>query len=93
MRRYLLTCCFVIIVALVNVALLARSSHVRSVQHPVSPHITEDDPRWNCETMGDHVCGTVNVETYREGTHTFVRVWDEHGRLVFGPSYVEGFER
>lgn len=22
------------------------------------PRITEDDPRWNCATMGDHQCGS-----------------------------------
>jgi len=20
-------------------------------------HITEDDPRWDCRTMGNHICG------------------------------------
>jgi hypothetical protein len=26
---------------------------------PHSAHrITEDDPRWDCRTMGNHVCGT-----------------------------------
>ena len=23
----------------------------------VGVHITEDDPRWNCHTMGNHKCG------------------------------------
>lgn len=96
MKRTLLT---IAVLTLAYVAISALSvHHFASVQHHVSSHsshvrIAEDDPRWNCETMGDHVCGSVNVETYREGSHTFVRVWDEHNRLVFGPSYVEGFER
>lgn len=24
---------------------------------PSQPHITEDDPRWDCQTMGNRVCG------------------------------------
>lgn len=30
------------------------------VSHPVtrSATITEDDPRWDCHTMGNRVCGT-----------------------------------
>jgi hypothetical protein len=26
----------------------------------VRPIITEDDPRWNCETMGNLICGSDN---------------------------------
>ncbi|WP_263729976.1 hypothetical protein [Cellulomonas sp. SG140] len=26
-----------------------------------SPRIEEDDPRWDCRTMGNHVCGPVQV--------------------------------
>lgn len=53
----------------------------------------EDDPCWNCETMGNKVCGEVNVEIYREGAHQWVRIWDTHNRLVFGPVWIEGVER
>lgn len=27
-------------------------------------HITEDDPRWNCETMGNQTCGRVSNALY-----------------------------
>lgn len=26
-------------------------------QHPTGPVVSEDDPRWDCRTMGDHACG------------------------------------
>lgn len=59
---------------------------------PTRTHVSEDDPSFDCETMGNHVCGRVNVETYPSGNETFVRVWDERGRLVLGPLPLERFE-
>lgn len=55
--------------------------------------VQEDEPNWNCETMGNKVCGSVNVEVYPEGEDQFIRIWDEHNRLVFGPVLLEGVER
>lgn len=35
---------------------------VASEGHPASGVITEDDPRWDCATMGNRVCGTSPVD-------------------------------
>ncbi len=37
--------------------------------------ITEDDPRWDCTTMGDQVCGPTNATGAWPGRY-------EHGNLV-----------
>ncbi|AER48977.1 hypothetical protein SEA_DONNY_65 [Mycobacterium phage Donny] len=39
----------------------------------VQTTISEDDPAWDCRTMGNRVCGP---ETATPGC------WDEHGKLV-----------
>ena len=31
--------------------------------------ITEDDPRWDCRTMGDHVCGPHNSNAVAPGVY------------------------
>lgn len=35
-----------------------RAHAATTVLTAPSPRITEDDPRWNCATMGNRVCGT-----------------------------------
>lgn len=39
-----------------TVALLLITLVVLSVAHQPD-RITEDDPRWNCRTMGNRICG------------------------------------
>lgn len=64
-----------------------------SLYHPKAdlpqPHCVEDEACWDCETMGNGVCGAVNVETWTDGSGSWVRVWDERGRLVFGPVLID----
>jgi len=38
-----------LVIAAVVVLCLAGCNH--------KARITEDDPRWNCTTMGNHICG------------------------------------
>lgn len=42
-----ITVCLVLLVALSSVALAQRQAE----------RITEDDPRWDCRTMGNKICG------------------------------------
>jgi hypothetical protein len=49
------------------------------------PVCQEDDPCWDCETMGDRICGPVHVEAWGPPEYGWVQVRDGHGRLVFGP--------
>lgn len=75
---------------LFSLALLLGSCHGISPTKTEAPKTCqEDDPCWNCETMGNKVCGTVNAEIYRQGSHDWIRIWDERGRLVFGPVYLQ----
>lgn len=73
--------------------LLEHASVPTSTTSTTTPPCSESDPCWNCETMGNNVCGRVNVELYEDGYgDRWVRVWDEHNRLVFGPVLIEGVE-
>lgn len=42
--------------------------------------ITEDDPRWDCRTMGDHVCGPHNSNAVAPG------LYNEGGLLATWPT-------
>lgn len=74
----------------------AAQAHTRHHRHHTV--CQEDQACWNCETMGNKVCGRVNVEIWSERNpytledSTWVRIWDEHNRVVFGPTLVEKFE-
>ena len=50
----------------------------------------EDQSCWNCETMGNKICGAVTVE---QMPHGFIEVWDSHDRVVFGPVLLERIEK
>lgn len=56
---------------------------------PVQAVVQEDDPAWDCETMGNLVCGPVEVNLYTRGAYTYVEVWDAHNRRITGPVQVE----
>jgi hypothetical protein len=40
----------------------------RPAQGPAAPRVPEDDPRWNCATMGGHRCGQTTPTSFRELT-------------------------
>lgn len=43
--------------------------------------ITEDDPRWDCRTMGNHICGPRNTEGRPDGCYSngrLVIAWTNH---------------
>lgn len=47
-------------------ATLAFASGCSSTTRPPVPTvITEDDPRWDCETMGNRICGPTTTEVSR----------------------------
>jgi hypothetical protein len=84
----------IFLASIVAVMSMLRGSTVthQPPQHPATAPCQEDQPCWNCETMGNHVCGRVNVELYDDHGKQWVRVWDEHNRIVFGPNLVESIE-
>jgi hypothetical protein len=62
----------IIAVALASIALLFALPAPDAVADPV----TEDDPAWDCRTMGDQVCGPHNSQGLPPG------LYDAQGRLV-----------
>lgn len=54
-----------------------------------TPRITEDDPRWNCMTMGNHTCGpnwvpvpTPLADALAEGSKDDATTFDWEGRCL-----------
>lgn len=46
---------------------------------------SEDEMCWDCETMGNQVCGRVTDHYTYIGDNMFIEIHDERGRVVFGP--------
>jgi hypothetical protein len=65
-------------------ALIATLAVLALMPHPAHPtKIWEDDPRWDCRTMGNRVCGPGNVQGAPVG------IYDESGVLMatFDPKH------
>lgn len=88
MKKLILT------VAALAATLTSAAPAVATTPAP-APIIQEDSPLWNCETMGNLVCGPVTAEVFWTLDHTalFIQMWDTHNRIVFGPVLLEGFGR
>jgi hypothetical protein len=58
-----------------TVAMLTLQTNARSLAvlaSSSSSRIEEDDPRWDCRTMGDHYCGPGNDQGVPQGTYVTV---------------------
>lgn len=51
-------------------AALAASAALALAPVASAQPIQEDDPRWSCITMGDHVCGPHNSNAARPGLYS-----------------------
>lgn len=49
------------IAALILAAFLATLAPAPTLRPTTSTTISEDDPGWNCRTMGNHLCGPQEV--------------------------------
>jgi hypothetical protein len=55
---------------------LTYQANMRSLQalaSSTSTRIWEDDPRWDCRTMGNHYCGPDNSQGVPPGTYVTIR--------------------
>jgi hypothetical protein len=61
----------IFLVALIALTIVAAVVAIRppapAESAPVPPRVTEDDPRWSCETQGNRVCGPVSAGADSEG--------------------------
>lgn len=81
----------VILLAMLSFILIGTTFGFFSTKTPEA--CQEDQKCWDCETLGNKVCGPVNVELFPNADGTrMVRVWDSHNRVVFGPVLLERIE-
>lgn len=54
----------------VKVSLTLGALAIATHAHGTPTRITEDDPRWNCTTMGNRICGPNNANGVTAGCYS-----------------------